>query len=78
MGGWSRRKLLASLALATYLPHTTAFGAVSASWLAATVVATIQPEDALRAFDGVAQFAFAAVIAAGALVLTRRREELGR
>jgi hypothetical protein len=69
---------LASLALATYVSHTTAFGVVSVAWLAATVAATIRPEDALHAFDGAAQLAFAAVIAAGALVLVQRREELGR
>jgi hypothetical protein len=67
---------LASLALSTYWAHTTAFGTVAGVWVAATIAGTVKPEDALAAFDGGAQLAFTAVIAAAALVLVRRREAL--
>lgn len=67
---------LASLALATYLPHTTAFATVSGIWLAATIAGAIRPADALAAFDGTAQVGFAAVVAVGLVVLMRRREAL--
>jgi hypothetical protein len=67
---------LASLALATYIPHTVAFGAVTGLWLAATVAAAVRPGDALAVFDGTAQLVCVGVIAAGALVLTLRREAL--
>lgn len=67
---------LASLALATYVAHTTAFATVAGVWLAATIATAVRPDDALTAFDGAAQLVFAAVIAGAALVLTRRREAL--
>ena len=67
---------LASLALSTYVAHTTAFAAVSGVWLAATVASVARPDDALAVFDGLAQVVFLAVIAAGAVVLVRRRDAL--
>lgn len=67
---------LASLALATYVAHTTAFAAVAGLWLAAMIATAVRPGDALAAFDGVAQPAFAALVAGAALVLARRREAL--
>jgi hypothetical protein len=67
---------LGSLALATYVAHTTAFATVAGLWLAAAIATAVRPGDALAVFDGVAQLVFAAVIAGAALVLTRRREAL--
>lgn len=67
---------LTSLALATYLPHTTAFGIVAGLWLAATIASAARPDDMLAVFEGPAQLAFAAVTAAAALVLVQRREAL--
>jgi hypothetical protein len=67
---------LASLALSTYVAHTTAFGTVAGLWLAATIAGAVKPGDALAVFDGVAQLAFAGVIAAAAVVLVQRREAL--
>jgi hypothetical protein len=67
---------LASLALATYLPHTTAFATVTIAWVAATIAATVRPADALAAFDGTAQLVCVLVMAACALVLARRYEAL--
>jgi hypothetical protein len=67
---------LASLALSTYVPHTTAFGAVTGLWLAVTIASAARPGDALAAFDGAAQLGFAAVIAAAAVVLVQRGQAL--
>jgi hypothetical protein len=67
---------LTSLALSTYIPHTTAFGTVAGLWLAATIASAARPDDALAVFDGAAQLGFAAVIAAAGLVLLQRRETL--
>lgn len=67
---------LASLALATYVAHTTAFATVTACWIAATIAGAVRPDDALAAFDGTVQVAFAAVAGVGAVVLVRRREAL--
>ncbi|RKQ90340.1 putative zinc finger protein [Solirubrobacter pauli] len=67
---------LTSLALATYLPHTTAFAVVAGVWLAATIASAVRPGDALAAFDGGAQLVFGALIAVGGAVLVRRREAL--
>jgi hypothetical protein len=67
---------LASLALATSMAHTTAFGTVAGVWLAVTIASAVKPGDALAAFDGVAQLVFAGVIAAAAVVLVQRREAL--
>jgi hypothetical protein len=67
---------LASLALATYVPHTTAFGLVAGAWLAATIAAAVRPEDALSAFDGATQVGFVAVLAIASFVLVARREAL--
>jgi hypothetical protein len=67
---------LASLALSTYVAHTTAFGAVAALWIALTIAGAAKPGDALELFDGAGQVAFVAIIAAAAIVLVQRREEL--
>jgi hypothetical protein len=67
---------LASLALSTYLSHTTAFGLVTGLWLAATIASAARPDDALAVFDGAAQLAFAALAAAATLVLVHRRQAL--
>jgi hypothetical protein len=66
----------ASLALATYVSHTAAFGTVAGVWIGATIAAAVRPDDALAAFDGVSQLCFVAVLAVASAVLVRRRETL--
>ncbi len=65
---------LASLALATYVTHTTAFATVSGIWLAAAIAGAVRPGEALAAFDGTVQLVFAVVVAAAGLVLALRHE----
>jgi hypothetical protein len=67
---------LASLALATYLAPPTAFGLVAGVWVAAVIASAAKPGDALVAFDGAVQLAFALISAAAALVLVQRRQAL--
>ena len=67
---------LASLSLATYVAHTTAFATVTGTWIAATIAGAARPEDALVAFDGTAQLVFAVIVAACTLVLARRYRTL--
>lgn len=67
---------LASLALSTYIAHTTAFATVTGIWIAATIAGAVRPGDALAAFDGTVQLVFVAVVAVGAVVLVRRRDAL--
>jgi hypothetical protein len=67
---------LASLALATYVAHTTAFATVAGIWIAAAIAGAVRPADALAAFDGTVQLVFLAIVAACALVLARRYDAL--
>ena len=69
-----QRITLASLALATYVTHTTAFATVSGIWLAAAIAGAVRPGEALAAFDGTVQLVFAVVVAAAGLVLALRYE----
>lgn len=65
-----------SLALATYIAPTSAFGAVTAAWLAIVVLSAVDSGDRLAAFAGRAQIAFAVLAAGAGIVLARRQDRL--
>jgi len=65
-----------SLALATYVAPSRAFGGVTAGWLAIVVFSAIDAGDRLAAFDSGAQVAFVVVALGGGIVLALRQDHL--
>jgi len=65
-----------SLALATYIAPSRAFGAVTTAWLAIVVLSAMDSGNRLAAFEAGAQVAFVVLAACAAVVLTLRQDQL--
>jgi hypothetical protein len=66
------------LALATYLPSLTAFGAVAFAWIAVASVSAAVVDEEIVLFEAAYQVVFFLVLVASALVVARRREAFDR